>query len=265
MPACAPDSDAREPTLELTKAPQASVIDMHLHTAVASSDSMLKPEKLMLLGPEAGLTGANITEHDKMWDPWERQGFLERHADAPFFINFGMEVSTDLGHMTAIGLQSYIGGIRRAEALRQALDAVGGYLVVCHPFRHVFDEVTAMRTNGKPFDLTPEQAAELPVFQFADAIEVANGCNTPRENYFALEVARVLGKPTTGGSDAHSESGIGYYATAFEREVTSAEDLLNELHAGRFGAALRMVDEPPGEQFVRFEQGAIEAVAAVTA
>ena len=99
---------------------------MHLHSAVASSDSTLKPEKLMVLGPEAGLTGANITEHDKMWDPYERSQFLERHADVPFFINFGMEVSTDLGHMTAIGLQSYLGGIRRAESLRAALDNVGG-------------------------------------------------------------------------------------------------------------------------------------------
>ena len=83
MPACVPDYSARGPTLELIKAPQASVIDMHLHSAVASSDSTLKPEKLMVLGPEAGLTGANITEHDKMWDPYERAQFLERHADVP--------------------------------------------------------------------------------------------------------------------------------------------------------------------------------------
>ena len=238
---------------------------MHLHSAVASSDSTLKPERLMTLGPEAGLSGANITEHDKMWDPWEREQFLERHADIPFFVNFGMEVSTDLGHMTAIGLQSYVGGIRRAEQLRAVLDDVGGYLVVNHPFRHVFDDVTAMRTNGKPFDLTPEQAAELPVFQLADAIEVANGCNTPRENYFAWEVARILGKPATGGSDAHSESGIGYYATGFERPVESAAALLEELRAGRFEAVLRAPDEDGAPRFVRFEPGSIEAVAAASA
>jgi predicted metal-dependent phosphoesterase TrpH len=252
-------------TLELRTALQTSVLDMHLHSAVASSDSTLKPGKLMELGPEAGLTGANITEHDKMWDPYERETFLEQHAAAPFFINFGMEVSTDLGHMTAIGLHAYVGGIRRAEQLRSTLDAVGGFLVVNHPFRHVFDDVTAMRTDGKPFDLTPEQAAELPVFQLVDAIEIANGCNTPRENYFAHEVARILGKPTTGGSDAHSDSGIGYYATGFEREVTSADALLTELHAGRFEAVLRGPSENPGHHFVRFEPGCVEAVAAAGA
>ncbi len=237
---------------------------MHLHSSVASSDSTLKPDKLQVLGPEAGLTGANITEHDKMWDPDLRDAYRERNADSPFFVNFGMEVSTDLGHMTAIGLQAYVGGIRRAEQLRTTLDAVGGFLVVNHPFRHVFDAVTAMRTDGKPFDLTAEQAAELPVFQIVDAIEVANGCNTPRENYFAHEVARILGKPTTGGSDAHSESGIGYYATGFEREVRSGEALLEELHAGRFEAVLRGPSEGPGMHFVRFEPGCIEAVAAAS-
>lgn len=237
---------------------------MHLHSAVASSDSTLKPDKLHELGPAAGLSGANITEHDKMWDPHERDLFRERHAESSFFVNFGMEVSTDFGHMTAIGLPGYIGGIRRAAQLRETLDEVGGYLVVNHPFRHVFDPVTAMRTGAKPFDLTPEQAAELPVFQIVDAIEIANGCNTPRENYFAYEVARILGKPTTGGSDAHSESGIGYYATGFERAVTSAEELLTELHAKRFEAVLRTNAEGEPTHFARFEPGCIEAVAAAT-
>ena len=251
-----------EATLELRSGLQTSVLDMHLHSAVASSDSTLEPDRLQLLGPEAGLTGANITEHDTMWEPHVRDCYRERHVDAPFFVNFGMEVSTDLGHMTAIGMQAYVGGIRRAEQLRTTINAVGGYLIVNHPFRHVFDAVTAMRSDGKPFDLTPEQAAELPVFQLVDAIEIANGCNTPRENYFASEVARILGKPTTGGSDAHSESGIGYYATGFEREVSSAEVLLTELHAGRFEAVLRGPSEGPDMRFARFEPGCVEAIAA---
>ena len=236
---------------------------MHLHSMVASSDSTLNPTKLLELGPAAGLNGANITEHDKMWDPHMRAEFREEHLEGQsFFINFAMEVSTDLGHMTAVGLPGYVSGIRRAEQLRAALDEVGGFMVVNHPFRHVFDDVTAMRTNGKRFDMTAEQAAELPVFQLADAIEVANGCNTPRENYFAWEVARILGKPTTGGSDAHSESGIGYYATGFEREIATPEALLEELHAGRFEAILRGPTETEDFHFVRFEPGCIEAVAA---
>jgi hypothetical protein len=147
-----------------------------------------------------------------------------------------MEVSTDLGHMIAIGLKEYLPGIRRAEKLREELDKVGGFLIVAHPFRRLFDPVTAMRT-GETFDLTPEQAAEtMPVFKIVHTLEIANGANTPKENAYAAEVARLLGVRGTGGSDAHSTSGLGYFATGFDTIVDSQDGLLEELHAGRFEA-----------------------------
>lgn len=85
--------------------------------------------------------------------------------------------------------------------------------------------------------MTPEQAAErMPVFQLVHAVEALNGANTPRENLFALRVAKALGKPVTGGSDAHSTAGIGFYCTVFERELHTPDEMLRELHAGRFHA-----------------------------
>jgi hypothetical protein len=99
------------------------------------------------------------------------------------------------------------------------------------------------RRQGKePLNLTPEQAARLPVFRIVDAIEVLNGGNTVRENLFALKVAEVLDKPGTGGSDAHSTQGIGLYCVVFERDLTSQEELLAELHAGRFHPAHGLLD-----------------------
>ena len=232
---------------------------MHVHTRGASSDSMLDPDELPAIARRAGLSGVNITEHDEVWARGRQSAF--RGAHAGFFVNFAMEVSTDFGHMLAIGLEEYIGGIRRAERLRQELDQVGGFLIVAHPFRHVFDPVTAMRTGNKPFDLTPEQAAELPVFQLAHAIEIANASNTPRENEFACEVAKIRGLPATGGSDAHSQSGIGNFAAGFEREIASPEQFLEELHAGRFEA----VHRTPSGRVVRFESGSLEAAEAEAA
>jgi predicted metal-dependent phosphoesterase TrpH len=200
-----------------------------------------------------GLTGVNITEHDKVLELHQRRAFVEAHPDG--FVNFGMEVSTDLGHMIAIGLNEYLGGIRRAAKLREELDKVGGYLIVAHPFRRLFDPVTAMRTGVK-FEMTPEEAAHnLEVFKVVHGIEVANGANTPRENYFAAEVSRILGMPGTGGSDAHSTSGVGVFATGFERPVTSPEALLAELHGARFEA----VHRTNRGRWVRFEDGSIEA------
>ncbi len=208
---------------------------MHLHTTAGASDSGLSPEDLAEEAKKRGLTGLNITEHDRLWDTFKLNEYRERHTE--LFVNNGMEVSTDLGHMIVVGLQAYVGGIRRAEELRRVLDEVGGYMVVAHPFRHWFDPVYFRKQGKEPFTMTPQQAAErMPVFELVDAIEALNGANTPRENLFALRVAKILGKPVTGGSDAHSTSGIGFYCTVFEQELRTPDDMLRELHAGRFHA-----------------------------
>ena len=232
-------------------------MDMHVHTLGASSDSMLDPVKeLPDLARQGGLTGYNLAEHDQVWDRTQRIQYAEMVQD--LFVNFGMEISTEFGHLLAIGLDEYIGGIRRAERLREELDKVGGFLIVAHPFRHVFDPVTAMRTGNKPFDMNPEQAAGMPVFQLVDAIEIANGANTPRENYFAAEVAGHAGLPTTGGSDAHSKSGVGYYATGFAEKVRDRDHLLELLHAGKMEA----VHRTGAGRLVRFEAGSLDAAEA---
>lgn len=226
---------------------------MHVHTAPTSSDSMLDPHDLIRCAREVTLTGVNLTEHDQVLEPHQQAAFREQYPE--LFINYGMEVSTDMGHMIAVGLREYLPGIRRAEKLREELDRVGGYLIVAHPFRRLFDPVTAMRTGVK-FEMSAEEAAErMPVFKLVDALEVANGANTAQENEFAAEVARILGLPGTGGSDAHSTSGIGHFATGFERAVSSPEALLEELHAGRFEA----VHRTKRGRWVRFEAGSVEA------
>ena len=141
-----------------------------------------------------------------------------------------------MGHVLTLGLREYVGGIRHAETLRRVADEQGAFMIVAHPFRHFFDPVYFRRQGKEPFTLTPEQAAKLPIFQLVDAVEVLNGANTLRENLFALQVATALGKPGTGGSDAHSTQGIGIFCTVFERDCRSQEELLAELHAGRFHA-----------------------------
>jgi histidinol phosphatase-like PHP family hydrolase len=209
-----------------------TIIDMHLHTLRGASDSMLDPDELIAEALRVGLSGVNITEHDRMWESWDLSPFRKKHSN--IFVSNGMEVSTDMGHILAIGLKGYAPGIRRLEKLREIADEQGAFLVVAHPFRHFFDPVHFKREGKEPFNLTPEEAAKLPVFQLVDGIEVLNGCNTPRENYFALQVAKALGKPGTGGSDAHSTQGIGYFAAVFEEELLSQEHMVEQMHKGRF-------------------------------
>ena len=235
-----------------------TIIDMHIHTLRGASDSGLSPEDLAYQAKRRGLTGIHISEHDRLWDRYVLEAYRKEHSD--LLVVNGMEVSTDLGHILAIGLREYVGGIRRARTLRDVCDEQGGFLIVAHPFRHYFDPVYFTRQGKEPFTLTPEQAAELPVFQLVDAIEVLNGANTVRENRFALRVAQTVGKPGTGGSDAHSTQGIGVYCAQFERDCASHAELLEELHGGRFHAAHGLLD---GE-LQRFTETSLDEVAETT-
>jgi histidinol phosphatase-like PHP family hydrolase len=217
-----------------------TIIDMHLHTTRGASDSGLSPEDLAAEAKRRGLTGINISEHDRLWDRYLLEEYRREHSE--LFVNNGMEVSTDVGHILAVGLREYVAGIRHGATLRKVADEHGGFLIVAHPFRHFFDPVYFRRQGKEPFTMTPEQAAKLPVFQLVDAIEALNGANTARENIFALRVAQAAGKPVTGGSDAHSTQGIGFYCTVFEKDLTSTEEMLEEMHAGRFHAHHGLLD-----------------------
>lgn len=211
-----------------------SIIDMHIHTTHGAADSSLRPLELAREARRVGLDGVVVTEHDRVWDPRELERFRDDHS---LFIAGGMEVSTELGHILVVGLRKYLPGIRYAEELRRVVLEAGGYMIAAHPFRHYFYRVYWVRQGWEPFNMTPEEAAKLPLFELVDAIEVLNGGNNYEENRFALQVAAILGKPGIGGSDAHSDQGIGLYTTVFERTLESEEDLLRELKAGRFYAA----------------------------
>jgi predicted metal-dependent phosphoesterase TrpH len=210
-------------------------LDMHVHTTYGASDSQLDPDDLGQIVLNLGMGGMTLTEHDRVWERHALDTYTKRHND--LFVAAGMEVSTDLGHILTYGLPHYVSGIRRATELRRVADEYGAYLVVAHPFRHWFDPVTFRRQGKEPPEMSIPKLSDLPVLQLVDGIEVLNGANTDRENRFALEMANFLGKPGTGGSDAHSTSGIGIYSTVFERPLESRDALVAELRAGRFFAA----------------------------
>jgi sugar phosphate isomerase/epimerase len=212
-----------------------TIVDMHVHTVRGAADSSLTPDQLIEEARRIGLTGVNISEHDRVWEPHLLEEFRERSG---LFVSRGMEVSTDMGHMIVIGLDRYVPGIRRAAELRRVLDEVGGFMTVAHPFRHFFDPIHFRRDGRPPFEMTPEEAAErMPVFKLVDEIEIANGGSTPRENQFALKVAKVLGKRGIGASDCHSTNGVGYFVTMFEDELRDQAHMLEQLRARRFHAA----------------------------
>ncbi len=210
-----------------------TILDAHIHTVRGAADSELQPDDLLAEANRIGLTGVNLTEHDRVWERYDWHNYVNAMSEAGVYLNQGMEVSTDLGHIIVFGIDQYYLGIRSAERLREVCDEIGAFMTVAHPFRHFFDPVTFRRKGEEPFSMTPDEAAErMHVFQVVHGIEVGNGGNTRRENLFALEVARILNKPVTGGSDAHSTSGIGTYATVFPEPLTCREQTVQLLHDG---------------------------------
>jgi len=145
-----------------------------------------------------------------------------------------MEINTEVGHIAVFGLQSYIGGIHKADRLRKEVLAAGGLMIALHPFRRLFDQKLFLPLDPPAEPPTAEAASKWPIFDLVDEIEVLNGACTDRENLFTSEVAQLRGWKGTAGSDAHSTHGLGCHITVFERSIETEKDLLQELRAGRF-------------------------------
>ncbi|MDA1096077.1 MAG: CehA/McbA family metallohydrolase [Chloroflexi bacterium] len=216
-------------------------LDLHVHTNWGSSDSGLSPQDLVRQAKEVGLDGVCVTEHGTVWDRYQLERFAKEHD---FVIIPGMEVATDLGHITTFGLEGYAAGIHRAQTLRRALNAVDGFMIAAHPFRRMFDNP---KVSGWPKIHSLEEAAELPIFSLVDEMEVVNGANNRRENLFALAVAKRLGKTGVGGSDSHSTNGLGAGGIVLERRVIDVQGFIEEMRAGRYypcGSFLRGEEIP---------------------
>ena len=137
-----------------------TILDAHIHTVRGAADSALQPDDLLTEAQRIGLSGVNLTEHDRVWERYDWNKFRDEMAEAGVYLNRGMEVSTDLGHIVVFGIDQYYGGIRSAERLREVCDEIGAFMSVAHPFRHFFDPVTFRRKGEEPFSMTPEEAAE---------------------------------------------------------------------------------------------------------
>lgn len=223
----------------------AFVIDMHVHTSFGSGDSVITPKHLGERAPTLGLSGVAVTEHNTAW-PDDR--VLSLREESGLFVYSAREWATEYGHILVLGLNGvrYLPSVRE---LRQAVLDAGGMMIIAHPFRYFPGPMSLLFGGVKDAArMTPAQLAEHPVFSLVDEIEVVNyGC-TERENRLALQVARVLGKRGTAGSDAHSLGELARCVTVFDQPITSDEDLLRELRAGRFYAAQR----GPDGQFIPF-------------
>ena len=216
-----------------------SIFDLHVHTNQGSPDSALTPDELVSEATRMGLTGIMVTEHNG----WPRHDFDMFALEQELVLVRAMEMYTPMGHIITLGLESYVsgamGGIETVKKLRREVERVGGYMILAHPFRFLFDPPGIYTQNilfEDPAKLprTPEEGALHPIFDLVDEVEVVNGGNLEIENRFAQGVTAALGRWGTGGSDAHSTQGLAKGATLFNGEIRNERDLLDALKAGEF-------------------------------
>lgn len=201
------------------------MIDLHCHTSPASPCSSAPVGELIEEAKRIGLDAICLTDHNYIWQQSEIEDLKQKHG---FLVMRGNEITTDQGDILVFGMYRDIKGIIKVSNLRQEILAADAFMIVAHPIRGF------LVFGAGQVGLTPEKAMEREVFRLVDAVEVLNGKVTKEENEFALKVARGLGLPITGGSDAHEVEEIGKYATHFPGVIKNEQDLLAALKKGEY-------------------------------
>ncbi len=192
-------------------------IDLHCHSKY-SLDNSFEPEKLIEQALKLNLDGVCFTEHDSL----EASGpVTEINVPEGFYVFRGMEISTDKGHLLVYGLKDdswntwSMNNYPDAQAVIERIHQLGGVCAPAHPFRPCdsFGD-TLLSENG------------------FDAVETHNGRDSSDMNRKALEIARILGLPSIGGSDCHNKKQVGRAYTLFENPVYTLEALVDEIRKG---------------------------------
>ncbi|WP_462413285.1 PHP-associated domain-containing protein [Neobacillus sp. Marseille-QA0830] len=203
------------------------LIETHLHTAIGSYDGAIQIDNLVDWLKASSVDGICITDHDFVMPRRTLQEIQERTG---CLVVQGVEVTTDIGHILAYGLDEYIPGIHRIEVLRKEIDRRQGALVLAHPFRSELNP--HYQYGGKPPGLPKwETVLERPIFQYVDALEACNGTGVREEEYCVRNAAHELGLAVTGGSDAHHSHSLGRCLTIMG-DIRTEKEFIEAILAG---------------------------------
>lgn len=193
-------------------------LDLHVHTAI-SYDAFGSPGEVLEAAKKAGLHGFAVTEHHD----YDRSAvFLELAPRHDLVVFAGAEVGTRAGHLLVFSADigrwnRFKGYLNDPQEVIDAANASGGAVVAAHPYRMAFG------FGG----------AAVRALRGLAAIEGCNGANSAAENRLAVELAKAMDLPCTGGSDAHHPREIGRCYTVFDRPVTTVPLLVAALRGGR--------------------------------
>lgn len=194
-------------------------IDLHVHTT-ASSCSIFQPRALAALAVSMNLPAVVITNHhDCRGDTAQLGKVLER---AGILLFPGLEITNRWGDFLLLGESLEELQPRRRDFPAGLLPRPDVAVIWAHPYR--------LMSPAEVESIAPR------VMPFIDAVEGINGnclIENGEANRMAMEMGRRMGKPLTGGSDAHSDRMFFSAWTDFERPVRGWRDLVGQLKEGR--------------------------------
>ena len=205
--------------------------DMHCHTREGSIDARVSIREYLEIIKEKGFGGMLATDHDSYggYDYWAAH--RDEMPEGVIVIR-GVEYDTrDSGHFLVIvpddvniRLLTYRG--MGVEALTRIVHRMGGVLGPAHPF--------GMRSSSAMFFRKLKKDPWL--FREFDFLEGMNTCEKVSANAMARELADRYDLPCVGGSDAHKAIYAGTCFTDFDRDITSAQDMIDAIREGGIAA-----------------------------
>jgi predicted metal-dependent phosphoesterase TrpH len=191
-------------------------LDLHVHTKF-SGDNYTEPEETILHAVNLNLQGIAFTEH-YLYEASEYAESLREQYKNRIKIFRGVEFSAAEGHCLIFGVNTDRLSIAHApiEDIVRIVRECGGVIIPSHPFR-----------GGPSIGNLIEEVEGF------SAIEGYNGYSHYAQNTKAVEAAKRLKLPYTGGSDAHESKEVGACYTEFYDEVTHA-NFLDLLRAGNY-------------------------------
>ncbi len=191
-------------------------IDLHVHSKY-STDNNAEPEETILRAIELGLQGIAFTEHYYYGASEPIEALKEKYGNS-IMIFRGVEFSTAEGHCLVFGVDTDTLGIRYAplaEVLR-FVGKAGGVVIPSHPYR-----------SGTGLGDLVHRVKGI------TGLEGYNGANMHAFNVKAIDAAKALRLPYTGGSDAHAPQEVGSCYTEFDEAITY-ENFIDSLRAGHY-------------------------------